>query len=68
MMGQMAYRVKGEESKGVMGGEVAKWGVYITFERRDWLTASHTIDLRIGWIGWKVFEIELTVLARQLVG
>ena len=68
MMGQMAYRVKGEESKGVMGGEVAKWGVYITFERRDWLTASQTIDLRIGWIGWKVFEIELTVLARQLVG
>ena len=68
MMGQMAYRVKGEESKGVMGGEVAKWGVYITFERRDWLTASQTIDLRIGWIGWKVFEIELTVLARKLVG
>ena len=68
MMGQMAYRVRGEESKGVMGGEAAKWEVYITFERRDWLTASQTIDLRIGWIGWKVFEIELTVLARQLVG
>ena len=64
----MAYRVRGEESKGVLGDEVAKWGVYITFERRDWLTASQTIDLRIGWIGWKVFEIELTVLARQLVG
>ena len=68
MMRRMAYRVRGEESKGVMRGRGAKWEVYITFERRDWLTASQTIDLRIGWIGWKVFEIELTVLARQLVG
>ena len=68
MMGQMAYRVRGEESKGVMGDGVAKWGVYITFETRGWLTVSQTIDLRIGWIGWKVFEIELTALACQLAG
>ena len=68
MMRGMAYRVRGEESKGVMGDKVAKWGVYITCERRDWLTASHTIELRIGCIGWKVVEIELTVLARQLAG
>ena len=68
MMRWMAYRARGEESKGVMGDEVAKWGVYITFERRDWLTASPTMNLRIGWIGWKVVEIELTVLARQLAG
>ena len=66
MVQRMAYRVRGEESKGVMGDEVAKRGVYITFERRDWLTASHTIDLRIGSIGWKVVETELTVLARRL--
>ena len=68
MMRGMAYRVRGEESKGVIGDEVAKWGVYITFERRDWLTASHTIELRIGCIGWKVVGIELTVLAHQLAG
>ena len=66
MMRRMAYRVRGEESKGVMRGGVAKWGVYITFERRGWLTASHRIELRIGYIGWKVVEIELTVLARRL--
>ena len=66
MMRRMVYRVRGEESKGVMGEEVAKWEVFITFERRDWLTASHTIELRIGSIGWKVVEIELTVLARRL--
>ena len=53
-MRRMAYRVRGEESKGVMGDEVAKWGVYITFETRDWLTASHMIELRIEYIGWKV--------------
>ena len=53
-MRRMAYRVRGEESKGVMGDEVAKWGVYITFERRGWLTASPTIGLRIECIGWKV--------------
>ena len=68
MMRRMAYRVRGEESKGVMWGGVAKWGVYITFERGDWLTASPTIELRIGHIGWKVVELELTVLARQMVG
>ena len=66
MMRGMAYRVRGEESKGVMGDEVAIWGVYITFERRDWLTASQTIELRIGSIGWKVVKMELTVLARRL--
>ena len=68
MMRRMAYRVRGEESKGVMGSCVAKWGVYITFQRRGWLTASPTMDLRIAHIGWKVVEIELTVLARQIVG
>ena len=56
MMGQMAYRARGEESKGVMGGRVAKGGVFITFERRGWLTASPTIDLRIGRTGWKVVK------------
>ena len=64
MMQRMAYRVRGEESKEVMGDGVAKWGVFITFKRRDWLTASHTIDLRIEHIGWRVVGIELTVLAR----
>ena len=48
MMQQMAYRVRGEESKGVMRGGGAKWGVYITFERKDWLTVSPIINLRIG--------------------
>ena len=62
----MAYRVRGEESKGVMRGRGAKWEVYITFERRDWLTVSPMMNLRIGHIGWRVIEIELTVLARQL--
>ena len=38
-------------------------GVYITFERRDWLTVSLTIELRIERIGWRVVECELTVLA-----
>ena len=60
------YRVRGEESKGVMGDRGAKWEVYITFERRSWLTASPTIVLRIERIGWKVEKIELTVLACQL--
>ena len=54
MIRRMAYRVRGGKSKGVMGDEVAKWEVYITFERRDWLTASHTIELRIESIGWNV--------------
>ena len=66
MMGQMAYRVRGEESKGVMGDKVAKGGVFITFERSGWLTASPTIILRIERVGWKVEKIELTVLACQL--
>ena len=68
MVQRMAYRVRGEESKGVMGGRVPKWGVFIAFERKDGLTASPTIELRMGHVGWKVVEIELTVLARQLGG
>ena len=69
-MRRMAYWVRGEESKGVMGDGVAKWEVFITFERpgRDWLTTSPTMRLRIGHIGWKVIECELTVLAYQIVG
>ena len=68
MMRRMAYWVRGEESKGVIGDGVAKWEVYITFEGRDWLTASPTMSLRIECIDRKVVEIELTVLACQLVG
>ena len=67
-MRRMAYRVRGEESKGVMGDRGAKWGVYITSGRRDWLTVSPTMDLRIGHSGWKVTECGLTVLASRIVG
>ena len=65
MMRRMDYRVRGEESKGVMGDRGAKWEVYITFERRSWLTASPTVDLRIEYIWLESGKIELTVLARR---
>ena len=68
MMRRMAYRVRGEESKGVMEDRGAKWGGYITSGRRDWLTVSPTMGLRIGHSGWKVTECGLTILASQTVG